>query len=244
MELGWLQLVGSLKWQVFFAKEPYKRDDILQRRPIILRSLLIVATPYQDICRPEFHVYITHMYVYMYIYVYVYVYVCIHIYICTCAYTYIYIYICIYHFHLNIYAYIHTCRCKYVTCRIQTLHYCPILSRKKYETCWTSASVYMYFRISHILTYNFHTCLYVYTCIYIDVSIYNCTYNIHIYFNIQNLDPTSRPDSVKTTKLNSSCGHISSWITAIRSCTEGSWSQSFQRATISICRYSSWNVYR
>jgi len=29
------------------AKEPYKRDDILQKRPIILRSLLIVATPYQ-----------------------------------------------------------------------------------------------------------------------------------------------------------------------------------------------------
>jgi len=27
------------------AKEPYKRDDILQKRPIILRSLLIVATP-------------------------------------------------------------------------------------------------------------------------------------------------------------------------------------------------------
>ena len=28
-----------------FAKEPYKRDDILQKRRIILRSLLIVATP-------------------------------------------------------------------------------------------------------------------------------------------------------------------------------------------------------
>jgi len=28
------------------VKEPYKRDYILQKRPIILRSLLIVATPY------------------------------------------------------------------------------------------------------------------------------------------------------------------------------------------------------
>jgi len=28
-----------------FAKEPYKRDYILQKRLIILRSLLIVATP-------------------------------------------------------------------------------------------------------------------------------------------------------------------------------------------------------
>jgi len=44
--MGWLRLVGSLKLQVSFAKEPYKRDYILQKRPIVLRSLLIVATPY------------------------------------------------------------------------------------------------------------------------------------------------------------------------------------------------------
>jgi len=44
--MGWLRLVGSLKVKVSNAKEPYKRDDILQKRPIILRSLLIVATPY------------------------------------------------------------------------------------------------------------------------------------------------------------------------------------------------------
>jgi len=44
--MGWLRLVGSLEVQVFFAKESYKKDDILQKRPIILRSLLIVATPY------------------------------------------------------------------------------------------------------------------------------------------------------------------------------------------------------
>jgi len=44
-DMGWLRLVGSLKLQVSFAKEPYKRDDILQKRSIILRSLLIVATP-------------------------------------------------------------------------------------------------------------------------------------------------------------------------------------------------------
>ena len=47
-DMGWLWLVGSLKLQVSFAKEPYKRDDILQRRPIILRSLLTVATPYDS----------------------------------------------------------------------------------------------------------------------------------------------------------------------------------------------------
>jgi len=46
--MGWLRFVGSLKWQVFFATEPYKRDYILQKRPLILRSLLIVATPCRD----------------------------------------------------------------------------------------------------------------------------------------------------------------------------------------------------
>jgi len=45
IHIGWLRLVGSLKVQVSFAKEPYKRDYLLQKRPIILRSLLIIATP-------------------------------------------------------------------------------------------------------------------------------------------------------------------------------------------------------
>jgi len=44
--MGWLRLVGSLKLLVSFAKELYNNDYILQKRPIILRSLLIVATPY------------------------------------------------------------------------------------------------------------------------------------------------------------------------------------------------------
>jgi len=44
--MGWLRLVGSLKLQVSFANEPYKRDYVLHKRPIILRRLLIVATPY------------------------------------------------------------------------------------------------------------------------------------------------------------------------------------------------------
>jgi len=43
--LGWLRLVGSLKLWDFFEKEPCERDDILQKRPIILWSLLLVATP-------------------------------------------------------------------------------------------------------------------------------------------------------------------------------------------------------
>ena len=47
--MGWLRAVGSIKLQVSFAKEPYKRDDILQKRPIILSILLTVATPYRTI---------------------------------------------------------------------------------------------------------------------------------------------------------------------------------------------------
>jgi len=43
--MGWLQLAAPLKLYVSFAKEPYKSDDILQKRRIILRSPLTVATP-------------------------------------------------------------------------------------------------------------------------------------------------------------------------------------------------------
>ena len=46
MYMGWLQLLGSLKVKVIFAKEPCKRNYILQKKPIILRSILIAATPY------------------------------------------------------------------------------------------------------------------------------------------------------------------------------------------------------
>jgi len=45
-DMGWLQSVGSIKLQVSFAKEPYKRDDLLQKRPTNLSILLTKATPY------------------------------------------------------------------------------------------------------------------------------------------------------------------------------------------------------
>jgi len=48
--MQWLRLVGFSKLQVSFAKEPYKKDNILQKRRIILRSLLTVATPYIESC--------------------------------------------------------------------------------------------------------------------------------------------------------------------------------------------------
>jgi len=43
--MGWLRLVGSLKLKVSFAEYHLFYKALLQKRPIILRSLLIVATP-------------------------------------------------------------------------------------------------------------------------------------------------------------------------------------------------------
>ena len=60
--MGWLQLVGSIKFEVSFAKETYKRDDILQKRPIILSILLTVATPYSHI---HTHIYVMFILQYM-----------------------------------------------------------------------------------------------------------------------------------------------------------------------------------
>ena len=45
---GWLRLVPTTKLQICFAKEPNKRDNILQERPIILSILLTVATLYES----------------------------------------------------------------------------------------------------------------------------------------------------------------------------------------------------
>jgi len=44
--MGWLRLVGSLKLEVSFAENRLFHRTFLQKRPIILRSLLLVATPY------------------------------------------------------------------------------------------------------------------------------------------------------------------------------------------------------
>ena len=44
--MGWLRLVGSLKLQVSFAEYRLFYRALLQKRPVILRSLLIVATLY------------------------------------------------------------------------------------------------------------------------------------------------------------------------------------------------------
>jgi len=45
--MGWLLLVGSSKLYVFSAKYRLFYRALLQKRPFILWSLLIIATPYE-----------------------------------------------------------------------------------------------------------------------------------------------------------------------------------------------------
>jgi len=56
--MGWLRLVGSLKLQVSFAEYGLLYRALLQKRPIILRSLLIVATPYFIFIYAVFYMYV------------------------------------------------------------------------------------------------------------------------------------------------------------------------------------------
>jgi len=95
--MGWLRLVCSLKSQDSNAKEPNKRDYILQKRPIISRSLLIFATPYHVLCPCislcPLPLYISlyqnhdpkrvciYIYIYVYVHVYIYIFIYLHIYI-------------------------------------------------------------------------------------------------------------------------------------------------------------------
>jgi len=44
--MGWLRLVGSIKLQVSFAEYSFFYRALLQKRPGVLRSLQVVATPY------------------------------------------------------------------------------------------------------------------------------------------------------------------------------------------------------
>jgi len=46
LSMGWLRWVGSLKLKVSFAEYRLFYRALLQQRPVILRSLLIVAPPY------------------------------------------------------------------------------------------------------------------------------------------------------------------------------------------------------
>jgi len=71
--ISYINVSIYINLQVSFAKEPYKRDYTLQKRLIILRSLLIEATPYHIRC-----IYVLHI-----------IYECEHIYISYILYLYV-----------------------------------------------------------------------------------------------------------------------------------------------------------
>ena len=60
-DMGWLRLVGSLKWQVSFAEYRLFHRALLQKRPIILGILLIVATPHIAPIQHKAHIWVSHV---------------------------------------------------------------------------------------------------------------------------------------------------------------------------------------
>jgi len=57
-DMGWLRLVGSLKLQVSFAEYCLFYRSLLQKRPVIWRSLLVAATPHGWFI---FHMWMSHV---------------------------------------------------------------------------------------------------------------------------------------------------------------------------------------
>ena len=76
IDMGWLRLVGSNKTQVSFAEYDLSYRALLQKRPIILRRLLIVATQYLRM-RAPMHVCVS-VCVHVYLRARAIVYVCVH----------------------------------------------------------------------------------------------------------------------------------------------------------------------
>jgi len=80
--MGWLQSVGSISLYVSvavsFAKEPYKRDDILQKRPVIIDP----TDQSHPICIYDLqHNLVINRAKHLCIYIYMYIFVIDHIYI-------------------------------------------------------------------------------------------------------------------------------------------------------------------
>ena len=65
MNMGWLRLVSSVKLQISFAEYGLFYRALLQKRRVILRSLLIVATPYAAIHDGIFCTHVSRAYTYM-----------------------------------------------------------------------------------------------------------------------------------------------------------------------------------
>jgi len=88
--------VGSLKFNVSFAEYGLFYRTLLQKRTIILRSLLIVVAPYHVSVAPNCSCMYTYICMYecimLYVYTFVYRFTYICMYICMCVYICIHIY--------------------------------------------------------------------------------------------------------------------------------------------------------
>ena len=162
--------ISSLNLQVSFAKEPYKRDDILQKRPIILRSLLIVATAYEYVYAICVHACMR-----------VCVYACV--YIPTCRYIgpflHFYMYLCVHIRHemferysciVNLDLIVYTCIYMYI---------CICIHINTYISTYTYIYVYIYIYICICKPIYMHIymCIHVHVCMYMYIDTY-----IHIKF--------------------------------------------------------------
>ena len=101
MPMRCLRLVGSLKLQVSFAEYSLFYWALFQKRLIILRSILIVATPYTPACHQKVHL---HACIHASIHTYIHVRMLPHMHACTHA----CMQACIVHIHALIHPSVHT----------------------------------------------------------------------------------------------------------------------------------------
>ena len=112
------------KNKVSFAKELYKRDYILQKRPVFVRSQLLIATPYEYLYSAiQMYAGHTHTKIYMKIYMET----CMNICMYVSTYVYIYVFACANLRFLDV-VYIHC------NSRQHTATHCNTLQHTSYAT--------------------------------------------------------------------------------------------------------------
>ena len=153
-----------LKTIGLFSNEPYKRDCILQKRPIILRSLLIVATPW-----------------------YVYISVCVYVCVCVCVCTQMTRRICsIEEFvdvscvttraYINKCTYLCVCMC---VCVCMYVCLCVCVCTHRWQKGFTQQRNLWICIVWHTHVPVYIICLYIFICMYAYVCVCVCTQLTH-----------------------------------------------------------------
>jgi len=118
LTMGWLRLVGSLKLQASFAEYNLFCKALLRKRPVILRSLVIVATPYVQNADLVFFCMRVCMYVFLCL--------CLDCRVCECIYTLVSVCMCVYtRVHVCMFACVRVrARVLYIFVRLWKYIYC------------------------------------------------------------------------------------------------------------------------